>query len=162
MDCDRKVREGTWEVVNCGKFKISYCMYINILYCTVLTVLVGFTDYTTQLFTLFYCRLHESVLQSFSTVDFDPLMSSLHEGWPLILYVFPLWRPANNYLTSRRNLQLSALLSLKYLRSDGCVACVPTIHPLLRCVGNVGIRNQLLHSSVSNRLPSRCLGMDVH
>jgi hypothetical protein len=45
------------------------------IYCTVLTVLVGFKDYTTQLFTLFYCRLHESVLQAFFTVDSDPLMS---------------------------------------------------------------------------------------
>jgi hypothetical protein len=30
-----------------------------------------------------------------------------------------------------------------------------------RCVENVGIRNQLLHSSVTNRLPSRCLGIDA-
>jgi hypothetical protein len=34
-------------------------------------------------------------------------------------------------------------------------------HNSICCVGNVGIRNQLLHSSVSNRLRSRCLGMDV-
>jgi hypothetical protein len=27
--------------------------------------LLGFTDYTTQLFTIFYCRLQESGLQSF-------------------------------------------------------------------------------------------------
>jgi hypothetical protein len=43
--------------------------------CTVLAELVGFTDYTTQLFTLFYCRLHELVLQLFLTVSSDPLMS---------------------------------------------------------------------------------------
>jgi hypothetical protein len=41
---------------------------------------------------------------------------------------------------------------LKYLRSDGLY---------FRCVGNVGIRNQLLHSSVNNSLPSHCLGMDA-
>jgi hypothetical protein len=28
------------------------------VYCTVLAELVRFTDYTTQWFTLFYCRLH--------------------------------------------------------------------------------------------------------
>jgi hypothetical protein len=50
------------------------CIYT---YCTVLGVLVGFTDYTTQLFTIFYCRLHGSVLQSFHYSQF----------WPLISYV---------------------------------------------------------------------------
>jgi hypothetical protein len=43
----------------------------------VLAVLVRFTDYTTQLFTIFYCRLHKSVLQSFLTVDSDPLTSCI-------------------------------------------------------------------------------------
>jgi hypothetical protein len=38
--------------------------------CTVLAVLVRFTDYTTQLFTVFYCRLHESALQSFHYSQF--------------------------------------------------------------------------------------------
>jgi hypothetical protein len=38
----------------------------------VLAVLVRFTDYTTQLFTVFYCRLHESVLQSFHYTRFWP------------------------------------------------------------------------------------------
>jgi hypothetical protein len=45
------------------------------IYCTVLAVLVGFTDYATQLFTVFYCRLCWSVFQSFVTSSFDPLMS---------------------------------------------------------------------------------------
>jgi hypothetical protein len=56
----------------------------------VLAVLVGFTDYTTQLFTVFSCRLHESILQSIHYSRFwlpdvvcrgGLLMSSLFEGW---------------------------------------------------------------------------------
>jgi hypothetical protein len=43
--------------------------------CTVLAVHARFTDYTTQLFTILYCRLHESVLQSLFTIGSDPVMS---------------------------------------------------------------------------------------
>jgi hypothetical protein len=63
---------------------------VSAIYCTLLAVLVGFTDYITQLFTLFYCWLHELVLQSFHYSRFwipdvlcqgGLLMSSLFEGW---------------------------------------------------------------------------------
>jgi hypothetical protein len=114
-------------------------------------------------------RLHHSIVHTLLLptprvgITIIPLHTIL-TPWCLVsersLDVLTPRRLADNWLTSRRNIWLSARLSLKYLRSDGCVACVPTIHPLLRCVGNVGIRNQLLHSSFNNRLPSRCLGMD--
>jgi hypothetical protein len=56
----------------------------------VLAVFFRFTNYTTQLFTILYCRLHESVLQSLYNRFWPPdvvcrgglLMSSLFEGWP--------------------------------------------------------------------------------
>jgi hypothetical protein len=57
---------------------LSLCCFRQldaVKYCTVLAVLVRFTDYTAQSFTIFYCRLYSSVLQSFFTVDSDPLMS---------------------------------------------------------------------------------------
>jgi hypothetical protein len=53
-----------------------------------------------------------------------------------------------------------------YLR-DAQQLTVASIFCVLPCLegtrwaGNFGIPNQLLHSSVNNRLPSRCLGMDV-
>jgi hypothetical protein len=56
-------------------FRSVYIYWIIYTYCTVLAVLVRFTEYTTQLFTIFYCQHPESVLQSFLTVDSDPLMS---------------------------------------------------------------------------------------
>jgi hypothetical protein len=41
-------------------FRINTCLFSDpcVIYCTVLTVLVGFTDYTTRLVTLFCYRLH--------------------------------------------------------------------------------------------------------
>jgi hypothetical protein len=62
--------------------------FTNILkYCTVLAVRVGFTDYTTQLVTLFYCQLYSSVLQSFLRVDSDPLMSCVGAVCCLAIHV---------------------------------------------------------------------------
>jgi hypothetical protein len=57
--------------------RASFYAPFESLYCAVLALLVGCTDYTAQLFTLFYCRLYSSVLQSYLTVDSDPLMSCL-------------------------------------------------------------------------------------
>jgi hypothetical protein len=133
--------------------------------CTVLAVLVGFTDYITQLVTLFYCRLYSSVLQSFLTVHSDPLMSCLRADFRC-----PLASKASGWLTSRRILRLTGLLS--WLSQHLCCLGNTTVSVAWKyciaiglhfhCVGNVGIRNQPLHSSVNNRLPSRCLGMDAH
>jgi hypothetical protein len=134
--------------VPCWRYFLGYRLYHSIVYNLLLpTLLVGITVFR-------YTRFWPPDVLCQSGL----WMSSRLEGWLLTSYVFPLRRLANNWLTSRRSLQLSALLSLKHLRSDGCVACVPTIHPLLPCVANVGFRKQLLNSSVNNRSPSRCLG----
>jgi hypothetical protein len=45
-------------------------------YCTVLAVLVRFTEHTTLFVTLFYLWLHESVLQSLFTLSTDPCLVS--------------------------------------------------------------------------------------
>jgi hypothetical protein len=74
-------------------------------YCTVLAVLVGLTDYTTQLFTIFNCRLYESVLQSFLTVDSDPQLSCVGAV---------RWCP----LASKAGCQLSCLLAWLFFDSS--------------------------------------------
>jgi hypothetical protein len=64
---------------------VQYCsitflqsgVFIIYEYYIVLAVLVRFTEHTTLFVTLFYCRLHESVLQSPFTLSTDPLMSWL-------------------------------------------------------------------------------------
>jgi hypothetical protein len=58
---------------------------------------------------------------------------------------------------------LSATDCLSSYSLTGCLSSYSSLlrkHNSIHCVGN-GIRNQLLHSSVNNRLPSRCLGMDA-
>jgi hypothetical protein len=50
---------------------------LTVSYCALLAVLVRFTEHTTLFVTLFYCRLHKSVLQSLFTLSTDPLMSCL-------------------------------------------------------------------------------------
>jgi hypothetical protein len=69
-----------------------------------MALLIGFTDYTTQFVTVFYCRLHESVLQSFHYSRFWPpdvmcrgglLMSSLFGGWLRTLCI--RWLSATDY-----------------------------------------------------------------
>jgi hypothetical protein len=99
----------------------------------------------------------------------SPLMSSLLEGWPLtnltIHYPFDSERSLDVLSPQRlaanstsRHLVTCRLFTHGYCGSI-CVAAISLLrkHNSIRCI-DVGIRNQLLHSSVNNRLPSRCLG----
>jgi hypothetical protein len=59
-------------------YRLNYCGSSKAhtrKYCTVLAVLVRFTDYTTQLFTILYCRLHYRYYNQYITLGSDPLLS---------------------------------------------------------------------------------------
>jgi hypothetical protein len=102
-----------WHIERIQTLK-HYIKYIS--YCTVLAVLVGFTEHTTQLFTIFYCRLHESVLQLFFTVDSDPLISCLRT-----VFRCPLASKAGCWLTDLSSANLRLIVFFDWLGfSHGC------------------------------------------
>jgi hypothetical protein len=135
-----------------------------------LAVLVWFTDYTTQFFYTFFIadspsRYYNHSLESILTpwclvsersLDVLSPRRLAADSWPLVGYsstdcLSSYSSTIHTWLSQQHNSQPHPL-PWKY-----CIA----MGLYFRCVRNFGIRNQLLHSSVNNRLPGRCLGMDA-